>query len=57
MMDISDLWGICDFITVHTPLTDDTRGIINDDTIAKMKKVSETMTALLIGCGATVCLL
>ncbi len=41
MMDLSDLWGVCDFITVHTPLTDDTRGIINDNTIEKMKKVSE----------------
>ncbi len=41
MMDLSDLWGVCDFITVHTPLTDDTRGIINDNTIEKMKKVSK----------------
>ena len=27
----------CDYITVHTPLSDETRGIINADAIAKMK--------------------
>jgi len=27
----------CDFLTVHTPLTDETRGLINAERIAKMK--------------------
>src|SRR5512143_3229802 len=39
-VEVSDLDGIyrrSDFITVHTPLTDETRGIISKDTIAKMK--------------------
>ncbi len=45
-MDLSDLWGVCDFVTVHTPLSSGTRGIINDNTIAKMKKVSKPTTTL-----------
>ena len=39
-VEVSDLDGIyrrSDFITVHTPLTDETRGLISNDTIAKMK--------------------
>ncbi len=56
-MDLADLWGVCDFITVHTPLNDDTRGIVNDNTIAKMKKVSKTTTTLLLRTAtATACL-
>lgn len=31
-------WGLCDYITVHTPKTKDTMHLINKDTIAKMKK-------------------
>ncbi len=27
----------CDYITLHTPLTDETRGMINSETISKMK--------------------
>lgn len=29
---------LCDYISLHTPLNDQTRGMINKDTIAKMKK-------------------
>lgn len=32
-----EIYKECDFITVHTPLLDDTREMINKDTIAMMK--------------------
>lgn len=32
-----EIFKICDFITVHTPLLDDTKEMINKDTIAMMK--------------------
>lgn len=35
--DIDEVVTQCDFLTVHTPLTDETRGIINAERIAKMK--------------------
>lgn len=34
---LDELWGVCDFITVHVPKTKDTLNLINKDTIAKMK--------------------
>jgi D-3-phosphoglycerate dehydrogenase len=34
---LEDLFARADFITVHTPLTPETKGIVNRDTIAKMK--------------------
>jgi D-3-phosphoglycerate dehydrogenase len=34
---LSELWGQCDYITLHTPLTDDTRKLINAETIEKMR--------------------
>ena len=34
---LDELWGICDFITVHVPKTKDTLNLINKDSIAKMK--------------------
>ena len=34
---LDELWGICDFITVHVPKTKDTLNLINKETIAKMK--------------------
>lgn len=37
-VEIEDIIKRSDFITLHTPLTDDTRGLINADAIAKMKK-------------------
>jgi D-3-phosphoglycerate dehydrogenase / 2-oxoglutarate reductase len=35
--EVDELIPECDFFTVHTPLTDETRGIINAERIAKMK--------------------
>ncbi len=35
---LDQIWERADFITVHTPLTDKTRGLLNKDTFAKMKK-------------------
>ncbi|MBL6764283.1 MAG: phosphoglycerate dehydrogenase [Verrucomicrobiae bacterium] len=35
---LEELYPVCDFITVHMHLTDDTRGMINSDAFAKMKK-------------------
>jgi D-3-phosphoglycerate dehydrogenase len=34
---LDELWGQSDVITLHVPLADDTREIINDDTIRRMK--------------------
>jgi D-3-phosphoglycerate dehydrogenase len=36
-VELDELFARADFITLHTPLTDGTRGIINKDAIAKMK--------------------
>src|SRR5690606_32129104 len=36
-VDLDDLFARSDFITLHTPLTDKTRGIIDAEAIAKMK--------------------
>jgi D-3-phosphoglycerate dehydrogenase len=38
LVGLDEIWEKSDFITLHAPLTDDTRAIINRDTIAKMKK-------------------
>src|SRR5262249_25542099 len=35
---VDDLTERCDFLTVHTPLTDETRGLINASRLARMKK-------------------
>ena len=35
--DMNDIYALSDYITLHLPLNDSTRGIINTDTIAKMK--------------------
>jgi len=37
LADIDDILARADFISVHTPLTDETRGLIGRDEIAKMK--------------------
>jgi D-3-phosphoglycerate dehydrogenase len=36
--DVDEIVKKCDYLTVHTPLTDETRGIINAARIATMKK-------------------
>lgn len=33
-----EFWGLCDYISLHTPKTRETMHLINKDTIAKMKK-------------------
>lgn len=37
IVDLSEIFTTCDYITVHVPLLDSTRGIINADSIASMK--------------------
>ncbi len=37
MMSLDELLPQADFVTVHVPLTKDTRGLINKDVLAKMK--------------------
>jgi D-3-phosphoglycerate dehydrogenase len=36
--DMSELVSKCDFITVHTPLTEETKGVVGKDLIAKMPR-------------------
>jgi len=38
LVSLDELLGLADFISVHTPLTDETRNLINKDSFAKMKK-------------------
>ncbi len=38
IVELDEIWEQADFITVHTPLTDQTRNIVNKDVIKKMKK-------------------
>jgi D-3-phosphoglycerate dehydrogenase len=38
LMELDDIWARADFITLHTPLTPETKDLVNDDSIAKMKK-------------------
>jgi D-3-phosphoglycerate dehydrogenase len=37
-VELDDLWRRADFITLHTPLTDKTRNIVNAETLAQIKK-------------------
>lgn len=37
-VELDDLFKRSDFITIHTPMTEKTKGIINKDAFAKMKK-------------------
>jgi len=37
-VELEDIYARADFITLHTPMTENTKGIINKNTIAKMKK-------------------
>ncbi len=36
--EVDDIVSRCDFLTVHTPLTDETRGLINAERMERMKK-------------------
>ncbi|MCC8142298.1 MAG: phosphoglycerate dehydrogenase [Lachnospiraceae bacterium] len=38
VMSADDIYGECDFITIHVPLLDDTKGMIGKDQIAMMKE-------------------
>ena len=38
LVSLDEIYEKSDFITVHTPLTNDTRGLINRNSFAKMKK-------------------
>jgi D-3-phosphoglycerate dehydrogenase / 2-oxoglutarate reductase len=38
LVSLDEIYRRSDFITVHTPLNNDTRGLLNDATIAKCKK-------------------
>ncbi|MGO8996352.1 MAG: phosphoglycerate dehydrogenase [Polyangiaceae bacterium] len=46
LVSVDQLFRRADAITAHTPLTHETRGIVNDDAIAKMKK-----GVLLVNCS------
>ena len=35
--DLADLWGRCDYITIHTPLSAETRNLVGAAELAKMK--------------------
>lgn len=37
VLNVDDIFAECDYITVHVPLLDSTKGMINQDAIAKMK--------------------
>jgi D-3-phosphoglycerate dehydrogenase len=38
LVSLDDLYARADFITIHTPLTPETRGLIGRDTLARMKR-------------------
>uniref|UniRef100_A0A2R8PKY8 D-3-phosphoglycerate dehydrogenase n=1 Tax=Callithrix jacchus TaxID=9483 RepID=A0A2R8PKY8_CALJA len=37
-LPLEEIWPLCDFITVHTPLLPSTTGLLNDGTFAQCKK-------------------
>ena len=37
VLNVEEIYEVCDFITIHVPLLDSTKGMINADAIAKMK--------------------
>uniref|UniRef100_K7AT74 D-3-phosphoglycerate dehydrogenase n=1 Tax=Pan troglodytes TaxID=9598 RepID=K7AT74_PANTR len=37
-LPLEEIWPLCDFITVHTPLLPSTTGLLNDNTFAQCKK-------------------
>lgn len=38
IQNLDDFWGVCDYISLHTPKTRETVHLINSETISKMKK-------------------
>lgn len=46
LVSLDEIWARADAITVHTPLTSETKGLVNDAVIAKMKK-----GVLLVNCA------
>jgi D-3-phosphoglycerate dehydrogenase/(S)-sulfolactate dehydrogenase len=46
LVTLDELWAQADVISIHVPLNEQTRGLVNAKTIAKMKK-----TALLVNCA------
>jgi D-3-phosphoglycerate dehydrogenase len=46
LVTLEELWPVADVITVHTPLTPQTRGLINDEVVGKLKE-----GVLLINCA------
>ncbi|MGL5258692.1 MAG: phosphoglycerate dehydrogenase [Lachnospiraceae bacterium] len=38
VLNLDEIYAECDYITIHVPLLDETKGMINKDSIAKMKK-------------------
>jgi len=46
LVELCDLWPQADVITVHTPLTAKTKGLVNDDVVPKLKE-----GVLLINCA------
>ncbi len=38
LVSLAEIWSRADIITVHTPLTPNTKGIINDEVVPKLKK-------------------
>jgi D-3-phosphoglycerate dehydrogenase len=45
-LSLEELWPRCDFITLHTPLTPQTRHLVNAQVLARMKP-----TAILLNCA------
>lgn len=37
VINVDDIYKVCDYITIHVPLMDSTKGMINAESIAKMK--------------------
>ncbi|MBD5550628.1 MAG: phosphoglycerate dehydrogenase [Lachnospiraceae bacterium] len=38
VLNVDDIYEYCDIITIHVPLMDATRGMVNEDAVAKMKR-------------------
>jgi D-3-phosphoglycerate dehydrogenase len=46
LVSLDQIWSRADAVTVHTPLTSETKALVNDETIGKMKK-----GVLLVNCA------